>query len=197
MATGPKPLKRWAVADHEWLEVTRWGSVNWQEGLVTRNGQQVTYGCFFSTRQGTGIFINVGKTMVFETHAATQSAFGEVKDHFCPKVLKMGFDSIQILHSWDNDAPEVVFCSGRCATQLLTAACPPLKLRTDLNHNLPCKCDNRMAGLNCGQQLYPNCTLPDENQCKTSQQFCNIYPRFHDRLKHTSGRTNSFSLRPI
>ena len=65
--TGPAP---WDVADHSWLEVTRWAarcaklpSVRRGDGLVKGKGT----GCWFFGARGSGVFVNVQRCLARES----------------------------------------------------------------------------------------------------------------------------------
>jgi len=141
------------VKDNEWTEVTRFGM---KEGLQ----QGFEYGCFFHVRKGTGVFVNVKKTLVLQDHREAKKVFGigafKRRAGYCPFAKKLGYDSIQILNSIDHKSNEVIICTGVCETKPIETACVPgLEFRTGLNHDKECICDDSQSLLNCGNVISP------------------------------------------
>ena len=143
------PSPKTIVGDNEWLEVTRWGM---DEG----NG----YGCFFNVRRGSGVFINTKKTIVVQnnTHA---KAFFNMSEHkrwanYCPYARELGYDSVQIVNAIDGNSNQFVLCTGTCATEPVTGACiKGIELRTGIQHDKPCECDDSYPLINCGSDVSP------------------------------------------
>eukprot|EP01041_Mallomonas_annulata_P014418 gene14418-30694_t len=105
--------------DHEWAEVTRIGSMcltgRWgfprYEGFSTglaKAGKKVLYGCWFHRYRGSGIFVNVGKTISAHTRLELMSRLHlsgcenstnincNRENEFCTGARKQGYDSIQV-----------------------------------------------------------------------------------------------------
>jgi hypothetical protein len=164
--------------DGEWAEVNRYSTyfLNsykdreyvWEEGLSrgfpgrSVNETKVGYGCWFNLAQGSGIFVNVGKTIVVTDKykstlfkdlgltsrgcLPTDTAGGFCFDRYlCTAAQAKGYDSIQVPgHS------ELVICGGKCATQSLRYTCPPLELRSGVDASRACNCSDESHLLNCG-----------------------------------------------
>lgn len=109
--------------------------------------------------RGTGIYINIGKTLVAmnRTHAyeLLNIPFEEyINDrNFCPKVMEMGYDSLQIFNSLFLKEAELIFCTGKCATDIVKTACPPIELRTGWNATKECICNVSYPLLNCNNKI--------------------------------------------
>ena len=165
--------------DHEWAEVTRYStsylntyrdqSIVWEEGYSRgfpgrskNNETKVGYGCWFNVARGSGIFVNVGRTLVtpdkysstlFEDLGltpkgclTTDTTGDKCYDRYiCTAATTKGFDSIQVLsHS------ELIICGGQCATESVTGACPPVELRSGFRADRSCGCNEQHRILNCG-----------------------------------------------
>eukprot|EP01041_Mallomonas_annulata_P008684 gene8684-17933_t len=152
--------------DYKWAEVTRIGSMcmtgRWKfpryEGFSTglvKNGKKVLYGCWFHRYRGSGIFVNVGKTIAARTRRGLMSRLKisgceQSKDancnrehEFCAGARKQGYDSIQVnLFYWKNASnttttvasgiknflyfyPELILCTDQCVTVTFNTSCPP------------------------------------------------------------------------
>jgi len=171
IAEGGWPHRSNAYEDNEWAEVTHWG-------MPEGDG----YGCFFNVRKGTGVFMNVGKTLVVRNDTDAKALFhrklgvevGERDDakfaYYCPHALKLGFDTVQITEwvdpwlaetTWGateggHGVHQLILCSGKCETEKVESSCiPGVEFRTGLKHDKPCKCDESIAVLNCGNAIAP------------------------------------------
>lgn len=85
---------------------------------------------------------------------------------YCALALAQGYDSIQIAQSHTSRTPELVLCTGGCATAPVAGSCPPAQLRraepVDGNVSISgeyvpkgfpdrmCECNETLPGLNCG-----------------------------------------------
>ena len=170
--------------DNEWVEVSRtatkcypWG-VNdtlYSEGLSRgfpeyegffNDRHPQPYGCWFHIMRGTGVFVNIGKTIVamsrkhaFEILNIPCSddnvyCYHPASDfNFCSKIIERGYDSIQIYNSHPANFSELVFCTGNCATKPLSGSCAPLELRTGWNATKHCSCNSSYAILNCDNNI--------------------------------------------
>ena len=178
----------WNHSDGSWVEVTRWASKcalhpsvmrcdGRQPATMSRGGQKTgpwTYGCwFFLVGRGTGVYVNVGRSMRFQSRAHLSRHFG-LQDRFsnyyqpdfewCKHALKLGYDSILVgsenSSTWrpqsrlgelpEHSQAELVICSGQCNERRACDACPPVEMRTGIAAQLPCACDPRTPILNCG-----------------------------------------------
>ena len=99
------------------------------------------YGCWFYHARGSGIAINVGRTLHYLTRAEAGAALNVTcSDQYCNRAAPMdklwcsralaaGYDSIQVARSHEAEIPELIICSGECGTQPLVSPCPPVPLR--------------------------------------------------------------------
>ena len=123
------------------------------------------YGCWFYILRGTGIYVNVGKTLVANSRS---DAFyilnltcinppycygGENDFNICSKVIEKGYDSIQIYNSHDRKVHELAYCGGECALQRVSSSCPPLELRTGWNATKECICNSSYPIVNCNNEI--------------------------------------------
>eukprot|EP01041_Mallomonas_annulata_P005262 gene5262-10530_t len=153
--------------DYEWAEVIRESTLcrfpgrNINEGYsrgLSKKGQAVMpYGCWFNRYRGSGIFVNVGKSISATSRKDLTLQFGirdcenatslncrEINDNmYCTFALKLGYDSIQVdsfeeFGAYNKRRPELVICSGKCATVPFNTSCPPgVELRTGLDGSRP------------------------------------------------------------
>jgi len=107
---------------------------------------KVPYGCWFFYAKGSGIYIDVGKTLIGTVDSILrQLSLEQIRDclqsyvpqnnishginvncidkYYCSRALTLGYDSVQIM-----DRQEIVICSGKCATHRFDGACPPVRL---------------------------------------------------------------------
>lgn len=72
----------------------------------------------------------------------------------CRKVIEKGYDSIQI---YNNEPPykqeEFIYCTGKCATEPVASACPPLELKTGWNATKDCVCNDTFPIINCNNKI--------------------------------------------
>lgn len=143
-----------SVPDNTWLEVTR-TYIGYKEGGAA--------GCWFHVRKGSGVFVNVGKTLTMSAQRDGSNDGGLDKGlwHWCKHAQEQGYDSIHILSmGLDARSHEFVYCSGPCASTSVTTACvPDLELRTGLNADKTCTCDGSIEMLNCGNPIAPKGNL--------------------------------------
>ena len=132
---------------------------------------RINYGCWFVHSPGSGIRINLRKTLRGGNVADMQRLLG-LPSHFsdgnpyqsdrlfCQRAVALGYESIYWhSHGWI----EVVVCYGGCATQRVKGACPPIPLYTDEFDE--CLCDDHAFNLNCGcDDLYLD-GIPDVGAC--------------------------------
>ena len=135
------PSPKHVVKSHEWLEVTR--------RAAAVEGQQYGGACMFTVRKGSGVFVNVLKTMVVHKAAGTTK--------LCPKARRLGYDTVQVVETMnDRGSNELLYCRGTCATSHVNTTCiPELELRTGVNHDKQCVCDESFPLLNCGNGIAP------------------------------------------
>ena len=163
----------WNASDGEWVQVTRWASsdrpvAQWQslcEGNVSKGKSWTSYGCWFFVTPGSGVFVNVGRSLRFSSRQAAR-AFLSAADkstpvdlNWCTRALELGYDSVQIgaehasymrhESGQERDVAEVVICSGRCASERVCGRCPPLELRTGFDARKRCVCDEQQPILGC------------------------------------------------
>ena len=125
-----------AYASHAWVEVTHCASHIEDQSL------------WFYIVRGSGIFVNVGRTIVFNDHPDAARFFGVYGDitHVPAAAAAAGYDSVQYLEH----------CEGcRCDNELMmtattspgTSACPRgIEFRTGVNASAPCACVARPIG---------------------------------------------------
>lgn len=121
------------------------------------------YGCYFHMLRGTGIYINVGKTLVAMNRtnlyqllnlSCVDASCLMTPDHvLCPAIIALGLDSIQIYNSQKERFAELIFCTGNCSTDAVRTACPPVELRTGINATKLCFCNASFPILNCNNKL--------------------------------------------
>lgn len=174
------------TADGGWAEVIRFssgdatGGARWSvEGF---NGN-ITVGCWFWPVPGSGIFVNVGRSLRAASRGALVAMLGpmqtlmkkstvmgavkassssgdfepEIPGDFaddrvwCLRALELGYDSFQIAAGGLWMLPELVVCSGGCASTPVAGPCPPLPLRQSAADGAVCECaDGLGVELNCG-----------------------------------------------
>ena len=154
------PRRAAAVKSGQWAEVTHWGM---------KEGEG--YGCFFNVRRGSGVFMNVGRTLIVQDDSFALAFFKKVLNvtiepgyaDYCPHARKLGYDTVQILNWVELWGPkgghgvhQMIYCGGKCETDIVKSSCiPGLEMRTGLNHQLPCRCDPSISLLNCGNAIAP------------------------------------------
>ena len=113
--------------------------------------------------KGTGIFYDVGKTIVFEDHwDATKYFLNEPSNtlfsRLCNAAHEQGFDSIQFTHRAEGKFKYEIL-DTRLGSKVWMDACPGKKLEifftTGLNGNKECKCVSGTSCLNCNG--FPEC----------------------------------------
>eukprot|EP01041_Mallomonas_annulata_P011613 gene11613-24313_t len=174
---------------YEWAEVIRLSSECLQppgrencsdEGYSSgweMKGPKIAYGCWFLRLSGSGIFVNVGKTIVSRTREELMrklnikqcvddpSPYCPEKE-FCTKAIEKGYDSIQLdIHPASKIIEtELIICSGQCSTVTFNTSCPPgVELRTGLGASRPCTCDDSLPIINCS-----NKKSQEHKHCRTS-----------------------------
>ena len=122
-----------------------------------KNRKDRPYGCWFHMLRGTGIFVNVGTTLVAMNRVNAFQLLNIPFDHqdhdLCPALLARGYDSIQIFNSQVTKFAELVICSKNCSTNPVSSSCPPLELKTGYNADKPCNCNSSYPILNCNNRL--------------------------------------------
>ena len=132
---------------------------------------RLNYGCWFVHSPGSGIWLNLRKTLRggdiadmrrllgLPTHFSDGNPYQSDR-LFCERAVALGYESIYWhIHGW----VEVVACYGGCATQRVKGACPPIPLLT--NEFDECLCDDHAFNLNCGcDDLYFD-GIPDVGAC--------------------------------
>jgi len=123
------------------------------------------YGCWFYMLSGTGIYVNIGKSLVAHRRSSALQMLGlpcpdpphcysgSNDFNICTKVIEKGYDSIQIFESHDRNVHELIYCTGHCSTKSVNTSCPPLELRTGWNASKHCSCNNDYPILNCNSKI--------------------------------------------
>ena len=124
-------------------------------------------GCWFNAARGSGVALNVGKSLRAQDRCAAHTALGiplsedhkknigdaycdsESDELYCERARQRGYDSIQLAQTHAHNGPELVMCTDACVKQPLTGACPPVPLRV-LGTNTTCSCVEGYSTLNCG-----------------------------------------------
>ena len=172
--------------DHTWVEVNRFSSnflnrysvtrssTDWIEGysngLTGNISIFVPYGCWFMSARGSGIFINIGRSLRIKGDWSKdiKYSFGSMFDqinklngciindtshnchdkYYCSIALSYGYDSIQ---TYGNN--EIVICSHNCSVMPVTGTCPPLEMRTGYDASNACTCSDDNPILNCRETI--------------------------------------------
>ena len=152
-SSGPAQLR--PAANHTWVEVTRRASL--------REGQH-GYGCWFHLLlppygRGTGVFVNVGRTLVFEGFNEARNALrphNATCGNDCLEAQtahERGYDSVQMLHGKVHNHPELMVAREACLNSARPfGTCPPrgIEMRSGWDARLPCACTDDGEWLNCG-----------------------------------------------
>jgi hypothetical protein len=147
-------------ADHTWVEVMR----------VSVKGEGGDYGCWFWPLRGSGIFVNVGRSLRSPSkHALAQQLDTPPHDRYFPnQTASRGYDSFQAyyggpqyggrtarFHIQTVPAFEIVLTGSGCVDKKrpklrIDGPCVPALLRTSWNATTLCECDNTASPLlNC------------------------------------------------
>ena len=147
-------------ANDSWVEVMRVESTVTPEG----NFHGYPYGCWFWPMPGSGIFINIGKSLRAQGtgHAVDVLGIPRHDLYFANATRAAGFDSLQVLmgqtnlgghksrfHVQTGHTFEIIIANGACMTETIYGACAPMELRTGWDASLPCNCSNDSPILNC------------------------------------------------
>ena len=138
-------------------------SRGWPDHDTYGTREPQAYGCWFNIATGTGIFVNIGKTLVSMSRNEANKILGISSDsddsiasdfQICSKVIEKGYDSIQMYNSHPPlKEAELVYCTGKCATDPVKSACPPVELRTGWNATKRCECNDTFPIVNCNNKL--------------------------------------------
>eukprot|EP01041_Mallomonas_annulata_P003199 gene3199-6314_t len=202
--------------DYEWAEVIRESTLCRHPSLYIEEGYskglkkgkvKVPYGCWFNRFRGSGIFVNVGKSLIAPSRKNLTLQFGirdcenetslncrKINDNvYCAFALKLGYDSIQV-DSFEEFGtyrrrPELVICSGKCATVSFTTSCPPgVELRTGLDATKPY--DNRHNMTYKGVNDYSNSIVDNKLGTPLISFGHNVLVNFH---WNNAGKLNIFN----
>jgi hypothetical protein len=147
-------------ANDSWVEVFRVESSVTPEG----NFDRYPYGCWFWPMPGSGIFINIGKSLRAQGtgHAVDVLGIPRHDLYFANATRAAGFDSLQVLmgqtnlgghksrfHVQTGHTFEIIIANGACMTETIYGACAPMELRTGWDASLPCNCSIDSPILNC------------------------------------------------
>lgn len=217
---------------YSWVEVTRSREcthiyMNFQEGLSTglkyskddlRYNDTIPYGCWFFVMRGTGVYVNVGKTMIAYDRSDVNTAFGlfcnrppycdgQGDRYWCQKALSNGYDSIQVVNANENENHELVICNGKCSTQPVDENCPPMELRTGYNASSLCNCVENTPIINCNTSITTNIcdfTVLREKQGRNHDQYwdCNMANHKYNRktcalTKSTINNTSNYEIKIV
>jgi len=204
---------------YSWVEVTRSREcthiyMNFQEGLSTglkyskddlKYNDTIPYGCWFFVMRGTGVYVNVGKTMIAYDRSDVNKAFGlfcnrppycdgQGDRYWCQKALSYGYDSIQVVNANENENHELVICSGKCSTQPVDENCPPMELRTGYNASDLCNCVENTPIINCNTNITTNIcdfTVLREKQGRNHDEYWDCNMLNHKYKRKTCALTKS------
>lgn len=129
----------------------------------------VPYGCWFRRSEETGIFVNLGTSILIEDRFHLYKQYQVTDDtYFCSKAMSLGYTSFQ-LQVGRKDA-ETVVCYGDCGRIPFNTTCPPgMKLRKGYQaYNDTCNCSDENILLNCDGNLVIDMKKPsvlDNNKC--------------------------------
>lgn len=143
------PMPPMPFPNHSMAEVYR---------IVHPQFEGVGYGCWFYPlhapfSRGTGIFLNVGRTLVLQNRAEAERLFRRVGQRddslWALSALERGFDTVQLLHG-PFGMPEMISCRESCLTQARPIrTCPPIPLFTGPRADRVCHCSEASHILNC------------------------------------------------
>ena len=136
-------------------------SYGWPAGVNEFNKRTLQpYGCWFYMLRGSGMYVNIGKTLVALNRTDAMIKMGintnqssSADYHFCRRLIERGYDSLQIFNSLDPHHSELVICTGGCITTKVASACVPIEVRTGWNATKPCNCNDSYPILNCNQKI--------------------------------------------
>lgn len=126
---------------------------------IPHKREGVGYGCWFYPllapySRGTGVFIDVGRTWVFQRREEAHIAFGKLGPQrddsmWALTALRHGIDTVQLMRG-PFRMPELLVASHACTNQSETiGVCPPMPLYTGPEGNSPCVCDAHSHVLRC------------------------------------------------
>ena len=150
-------------------------------GLLDSTSQlprMLPYGCwFYFNTKGSGVFLKVGRSLRARTRKEMTEALGlpclsSFNRHpgwreedcyipgdfvWCALARMRGYDSLQVAWSHQEGAPELVLCTGRCASAPLNGSCPPRDVVLRDAHGQECACVDGADThtINCGQDHRP------------------------------------------
>jgi len=149
----PMNVKRKLAPKDSWVEVIRIARPHLGEGKAWANGS-----CWFYQLEGSGVFINTGRTQAFDLDHA--DAVAKMREEvpalqslkwsdavYTAYAHHKGLDTIQTSHSksWDGDFPELIYFGGSCRVAPIYGGCVPgLLLRTGFRGNRPCMCKEKV-----------------------------------------------------
>lgn len=237
----PRPRGR-LVGDGRWLEVMRiaapygvpWSqssqatkrSENRLEQAETREPREMDRapglgwpGCWFWVAHGSGIFLNVGRSLRAPSRVAvarslgllsesnmSASAAARTQQFWCSRARMHGFDTIQVASQVQPAArqgrsgrqAEVLVCSEECTPQhLLCGACAPgVTLRSGVGASRECVCDERLPLLNCGRPLATSFTkwcIGNKRPASSLEQIFNSSPMLRSRTRRCAHRATPSS----
>ena len=217
---------------NSWVEVSRSRECthiyfSFEEGLSTgakysktdfSYNDTIPYGCWFFVTRGTGVFVNVGKTLISYDREDVNRRFGlfcnrppfcepQGDRYWCQKALSEGYDSIQVVNANANENHELVICSGKCSTQPVDVNCAPMEIRTGYNASEPCNCVEGTPIINCNNSITTDIcdfTVLRERHGKNHDEYwdCNMNKHKYKRktcalITNKNNNNTSFEIRLI
>lgn len=162
------------------------------------------YGCWFYRSHGSGVAINVGRSLRARTRAGVakrlglpcgrpplcNTGFTEQDKLWCTRARALGYDTIQVAKSHIDSFSEVIHCAGGCATQPVAGACPPVPLRTAAGG--ACACSDAIDILNCGPDAPPMSAAGNSCRCSDADFWTGCSQRIISAWgkKHGSSRAS-------
>lgn len=163
-----QPAQRAPFPSGAWVEVMH-VTMGWFGEHKQGSGRW--YGCWFWPLSGSGVWVNVGRTLVagnaYDANRLLRNESSSRDNFFANGTRALGFDSLQILRGQGNyggsksryhmrtePAFEIVVASGGCdgssETHQEARACVPLPLRAGWSAERPCSCDESATPfINC------------------------------------------------
>ena len=119
------------------------------------NRSLVPYGCWFRKRTDTGIYVNLGSSILIEGRGRLYDLLktpDRTDTYFCSKALQQGYTSIVTNNpsQFLDFGSETIMCYGGCSTVRFNATCPPgIKLQKGYHAFDTCNCSDTVWTLNC------------------------------------------------
>ena len=178
----PQPVGSYGLAEvFRLIDPASWWTEGLSSGWANRSSmidasRRVKYGCWFFLAPGSGIFLNVGRTLAAHSREELRHLLKlppkqptDFSDNdLCTGALREGnYTTLQIGGRHDNGTwatswavreqapPELVLCAGDCITEESRSPCPGVPLLQP--NGSPCECSAEAVTLNCNAgRLPPN-----------------------------------------